>query len=95
MNTNNWSKFAAEADNGDIIMDFNNSLDVITDNRSQVTVASRRLRGFIRSINFQLLQYCRPEHVFLSREKLPAAYINEYFKQEHFVAANLIRSLAD
>ena len=51
----------------------------------------KNIRKFVREINLQLLQYARPEHVFLARGVLPTAYIREYLRQEHFSASNLIR----
>lgn len=55
----------------------------------------KRIREFIRSVNFQLLHYARPESVFLSRLSLPRSYLKEYLRQEHFSAASLIRFLAN
>lgn len=52
-----------------------------------------KLREMIRALNFQLLQYARPEQVYMALTRLPQAYVAEYFKQEHFSAVNLIRSL--
>ena len=55
----------------------------------------KNIRRFVRDTNLQLLQYARPEHVFLAREVIPVAYIREYLRQEHFSASNLIRFLVN
>ena len=53
-----------------------------------------RTKYLIRALNFQLLQQARPEAVFAAKARLPARYIREYVqKQEHFSAANQVRSL--
>ena len=53
-----------------------------------------RVREFIRGLNFQLLQLARPENLLVSPLALPKEYRAEYvLRQEHFSAANLMRSL--
>jgi hypothetical protein len=54
-----------------------------------------RIRKYIRAVNFQLLQIVRPDRLFANHKRLPRAYLQEYIeRQEHFSAANLIRSLS-
>ena len=50
-----------------------------------------RMPEFIRAINFQILQLARPESVFNLRSRLPTEYKQEYFRQEHFSFANIVR----
>ena len=52
-----------------------------------------RMPEFIRAINFQILQLARPESVFILRSRLPKEYMQEYFRQEHFSFANIIRHI--
>ena len=53
------------------------------------------IRKYIRAVNFQLLQIVRPDRLFANHNRLPRGYLLEYIeRQEHFSAANLIRSLA-
>jgi hypothetical protein len=44
-----------------------------------------QLRRIVRQANYRLLQLVRPEHIYLSRTRLPAIYLHEYLvNQEHF-----------
>ena len=61
---------------------------------SENVKVAKRIREFIRDINFQLLQYARPESVFLSRRYLPKSYLKQYVSQEHFSVVDMIRMLS-
>jgi hypothetical protein len=61
-----------------------------SDNAAPIDLKSR-MPEFMRAINFQILQLARPESVFILRTRLPAEYLQEYFRQEHFSFANIIR----
>jgi hypothetical protein len=50
-----------------------------------------RMPEFVRAINFQILQLARPESIFNLRSRLPMEYMQEYFRQEHFSFANVVR----
>lgn len=50
---------------------------------------------YIRAVNFQLLEICRPEAVILRAGSLPRAYVKEYLlHQEHLSASRVIRTFA-
>jgi hypothetical protein len=52
--------------------------------------------SFIRQVNYQLLEVCRPEAVILRAGSLPRAYVKEYLMhQEHLSASRVIRTFAD
>jgi hypothetical protein len=52
-----------------------------------------RMPELIRALNFHILQLARPESVFNLRSRLPLEYKQEYFRQEHFSFANVVRSI--
>jgi hypothetical protein len=72
------------------IQQANDSLSQLSESVAPSDLKSR-IPEFIRAINFQILQLARPESVFILRSRLPAEYIQEYFRQEHFSFANVIR----
>jgi hypothetical protein len=48
---------------------------------------------YIRAVNCQLLEICRPEAIILRAASLPKAYVFEYFsRQEHLSATRVIRT---
>ncbi|RYE84998.1 MAG: ATP-binding protein, partial [Methanosarcinales archaeon] len=52
------------------------------------------MRAVIRRLNFQLMQYLRPEVLFMRHTSLPKAYVREYVvSQEHYSLANMVRGL--
>ena len=54
----------------------------------------QHINKYIRAINFQLLEICRPEALILKAPTLPRAYVREYFEQDHLSAANVIKAFA-
>lgn len=53
-----------------------------------------RMRGLIRSLNFQVLETARVECIFRLRNRLPATYLKEYIdRQEHFSVVALLGKL--
>ncbi|KAF0977943.1 hypothetical protein FDP41_003265 [Naegleria fowleri] len=74
------------------LMKENNIEDHEEDNNVNTGTSSKRLREYIRSVNFQLLQICAPESIYLMRNIIPISYLLEYLThQEHFCAVSFLK----
>ncbi|KAG2388617.1 hypothetical protein C9374_000056 [Naegleria lovaniensis] len=63
------------------------------DDNINTGTSSKRLREYIRSVNFLLLQICPPENIYLKRNIIPISYLIEYLThQEHFSAISFLKN---